>query len=1818
MESKAVLLEWMAADPVDTWEMGRNVSVQSITGTRNVFVDYPELAFELFEAEMPAMQTPSGIGIDGSVEPSEPLTTEPVPTETENEKPVFSCDKAYKLYMDMNGTRLYFNGQTESAYVNYRLATTATKADAVDVYLESASGGYRLYFYDGDTKTYICVYERTDGDPGYGKGSLKLATAVPTEIFTYDSVSDTLVYTADDGENAYYMGTYSTFTTFSVSNTCYITGNNAGNVDVSQFPARLEEVDNSIPETTEPAATEDTEPTTTEPEPTTPKPTFSKPQIGTAYKMVMNNNGTNLYFNGQTESENVTYRLASTTDLSAAVDVFVEANGSGYALYFMNGNTKTYIRLYERTDGDPSYGKGSLELVTSAPAEVLTVDADTGTLIYTADADNSYYMGTYSTYTTFSVSNTYYITGDNAGNVDVSQFPARLEEVDNSIPETTEPVATEATEPTTAEPEPTTPKPTFSKPQIGTAYKMVMNSNGTNLYFNGQTESENVTYRLASTTDLPAAVDVFVEANGSGYALYFMNGNTKTYIRLYERTDGDPGYGKGSLELVTSKPAEILTYDAAADTLVYTADDGENAYYMGTYGTYTTFSVSNTYYITGDKVSTVDVSQFPARLIKSGAVSETPTQPIEPTQPTEPDVPDVYATSVKAGIPYKLSMYNGRNLYFDGQTESVTYRLNSTTNKADAVDVYIEEVSGGYHLYFYNGSTKTYIRVYAYFKDGEQYPRGSLELTTEVPKEVLTFNTQWNTLVYEYDPENAFFMGTYGLYTTFTASGTYYISGDNADNVDKTQFPARLIEVDGNAEEPTEPATTEPVPSESEPIQSVPVITLQPVSQTVFAGMTAKFTVEATGEGLRYQWQYRTSSTGSWKNTSDTGSNTATLSVPATIDLNGFQYRCKVTDQYGNTCYSATVKLIVKNHTYGCLTYTVTDDEIMIIDCDSSAEGAVVVPESIDGYPVTGIDVSAFQGCNLLTEVILPASLQTIASYAFYRCDSLSSVVIPDAVTFLGSNAFQDCVSLTDVTVGDGVSAISYNTFSGCTALENVSLGYGVELIGDGAFAGDLSLKRIDLPSSLAAIGAYAFRGCTGLMNVTIPDSVTAIESHAFTGCTDLISINFGQGVTAFSDYVLANCYNLKMISIGKSLEHISSYALNSCYSLQDVFYAGSQAKWNQITVDDGNSYLNYATIHYNHTHDYSLVLPVIVEATCTEDGFIEYTCAFGEKYREVIGAIGHDYAGPNGTVPPSCEIDGYSGPSCIHCGVIRPDEIVEASGHSIVAVPTVEPSCTENGYTFGTQCEYCQEYFIQPEQIDALGHSFYDYSSDDNATCTADGTETAKCIRCNETDTRIVTGSAFGHSFTRYISDGNATCTADGTETAKCIRCNETDTRILSGSALGHSFTYYVSDGNATCTADGTETAKCIRCNETDTRILSGSALGHSFTYYVSDGNATCTADGTETAKCDRCNKIHTRTDGDSALGHSYTDIVTLPSCTTQGYTTHACICGDSYKDGYTQPTGHSFGKWYTVTPPTATTEGKQRRDCANCDYFETDTLSAKPHITSHPASKFVLSGKVVKFTVSAIGAGLKYQWQYRTSAKGSWKATTATGYKTSTLSVSATASLNGYQYRCKITDKYGNVIYSGAATLKLVTLKITTHPVNQYLPAGKTAKFTVKASGASLKYQWQYRTSSKNAWKTVTGAGSKTATLRVFATAARTGYQYRCKITDQYGNVIYSSVATLKIVNLKITTQPSSVTLAKGKIATFKVVAKGTGLKYQWQFRKNAKSAWKKATNTGNKTSTLKIPVTVARKGYQYRCVITDRYGNTIISNAATLKVK
>ena len=84
-----------------------------------------------------------------------------------------------------------------------------------------------------------------------------------------------------------------------------------------------------------------------------------------------------------------------------------------------------------------------------------------------------------------------------------------------------------------------------------------------------------------------------------------------------------------------------------------------------------------------------------------------------------------------------------------------------------------------------------------------------------------------------------------------------------------------------------------------------PTITTQPKSVSTTVGGTAKFTVAATGVGLSYQWQYRTSSTGSWYNSTASTAKSATFTVTAESYRNGYQYRCKVTNAAGSVLSNA-------------------------------------------------------------------------------------------------------------------------------------------------------------------------------------------------------------------------------------------------------------------------------------------------------------------------------------------------------------------------------------------------------------------------------------------------------------------------------------------------------------------------------------------------------------------------------------------------------------------------------------------------------------------------------------------------------------------------------------------------------------------------------------------------------------------------------------------------------------------------------------------------------------------------------------------------
>ena len=180
-----------------------------------------------------------------------------------------------------------------------------------------------------------------------------------------------------------------------------------------------------------------------------------------------------------------------------------------------------------------------------------------------------------------------------------------------------------------------------------------------------------------------------------------------------------------------------------------------------------------------------------------------------------------------------------------------------------------------------------------------------------------------------------------------------------------------------------------------------------------------------------------------------------------------------------------------------------------------------------------------------------------------------------------------------------------------------------------------------------------------------------------------------------------------------------------------------------------------------------------------------------------------------------------------------------------------------------------------------------------------------------------------------------------------------------------------------------------------------------------------------------------------------------------------------------------------------------------------------------------------------------------------------------------------------------------------------ITGQPQDVTTEAGKTATFTVAATGDDLTYQWQKHVNGT--WTNL--SGETASTLSIPATLANDGSVYRCVIKDAIsdkqpdGYTLTSDPAALTVVAAPVITgQPASVIVTEGQDAVFTVEATGEGLKYQWQVFRS--EVWMDCIGEESPTLTLHSTA-LADDGLSYRCVVTSSRGTAVTSDAATLTV-
>ena len=241
-------------------------------------------------------------------------------------------------------------------------------------------------------------------------------------------------------------------------------------------------------------------------------------------------------------------------------------------------------------------------------------------------------------------------------------------------------------------------------------------------------------------------------------------------------------------------------------------------------------------------------------------------------------------------------------------------------------------------------------------------------------------------------------------------------------------------------------------------------------------------------------------------------------------------------------------------------TYSVKDGEATVGSggyyasaIPSNTLGAITVPQTLGGCPVTRIGEDAFYGCKRLTAVTIPSCVTSIVGYAFAGCRGIKSVTIPACVVRL-SSTFPDAYStITDVIIADGVTSVGADAFRNCSRLISVMIPESVTSIGASAFYGCGGLKAVKIPSGVTSIGSSAFYNCGSLTSVTIPSGVTSIEYGTFFNCSGLRSLNIPSGVTSIGASAFCGCKGVKAFAIPSGVTSIEYGTFYNCSGMTSV-----------------------------------------------------------------------------------------------------------------------------------------------------------------------------------------------------------------------------------------------------------------------------------------------------------------------------------------------------------------------------------------------------------------------------------------------------------------------------------------------------------------------------------------------------------------------------------------------------------------------------------------------------------------------------------------
>ncbi len=247
----------------------------------------------------------------------------------------------------------------------------------------------------------------------------------------------------------------------------------------------------------------------------------------------------------------------------------------------------------------------------------------------------------------------------------------------------------------------------------------------------------------------------------------------------------------------------------------------------------------------------------------------------------------------------------------------------------------------------------------------------------------------------------------------------------------------------------------------------------------------------------------------------------------------------------------------------------------------------LVIPDTVDGKPVTAIGPAAFFGQKELQQVEVPEGIVSIGQAAFSDTLTLHTVLLPYSLKTVDTLAFSECWNLKEIYLPASVQFLGENALLSHGVLENIHVSFAnpwfssmdgvlfdrkktallsypsgrqqthytvpstVKTIGDHAFQRSDHLVTVELPDQLEIIGSSSFYLCRGLKSVDFKPALREIGNEAFSYCRSLEKVDLPEGVTVVGDAAFSGCFQLEIAWVPNSVTKLGRHAFSNCTALK-------------------------------------------------------------------------------------------------------------------------------------------------------------------------------------------------------------------------------------------------------------------------------------------------------------------------------------------------------------------------------------------------------------------------------------------------------------------------------------------------------------------------------------------------------------------------------------------------------------------------------------------------------------------------------------------